>query len=206
MKKNSIELKIYKAIFYMLLIATIVIIGIIVYKYGSNQKNEKESQEVIEAFSNIDFSKNEEESGSQIQLDYKGYDVIGIVKIPKINIEYPILEIGNIDPESAKKPMKLSIIKYWGENVNDYGNLSIAGHNNKDGTMFGKTKKLELGDIIELTDLQGQTIQYSIYDIFVTDPNDVSILLPKDELVREVTLITCTNGNKQRLILKAKEI
>lgn len=206
MKKNSIELKIYKAIFYMLLIAAIVVIGMIVYKYGSNQKNEKESQEAVEAFSNIDFSNNEEESGSQIQLEYKGYKVIGIVKIPKINIEYPILEIGNIDPESAKAPMKLSIIKYWGENVNDYGNLSIAGHNNKDGTMFGKTKKLQKEDIVELTDLKGQTIQYSIYDIFVTDPNDVSILLPKDELVREVTLITCTNGNKQRLILKAKEI
>ena len=206
MKKNSLELKIYKAIFYMLLIAAIVVISMIVYKYGSNQKNEKESQEAVAAFSNIDFSNNEEESGSQIQLEYKGYKVIGIVKISKINIEYPILEIGNIDPESAKAPMKLSIIKYWGENVNDYGNLSIAGHNNKDGTMFGKTKKLQKGDIVELTDLKGQTIQYSIYDIFVTDPNDVNILLPKDELVREVTLITCTNGNKQRLILKAKEI
>ena len=102
--------------------------------------------------------------------------------------------------------MKISIIKYWGENVNDYGNLSIAGHNNKDGTMFGKTKKLQKGDIVELTDLNGQTIQYSIYEIFVTDPNDVSILLLKDELVREVTLITCTNGNKERLILKAREI
>lgn len=206
MKKNNIELKIYKAIFYMLLIGAIVVISMIVYKYGSNQKNEKESQEVVAAFSNIDFSNNEEESGNQIQLEYKGYKVIGIVKIPKINIEYPILEIGDIDPENAKAPMKLSIIKYWGENVNDYGNLSIAGHNNKDGTMFGKTKKLEKGDIVELTDLNGQTIQYSIYDIFVTDPNDVSILLPKDELIREVTLITCTNGNKQRLILKAKEI
>ena len=210
MKKNSIELKIYKAIFYMLLIAVIVIIGMIVYKYGSNQKNEKESQEAVAAFSNIDFSNNEEESGSQeqspIELEYKGYKIIGIVKIPKIYLEYPILEIGDIDPESAKAPMKLSIIKYWGENVNDYGNLSIAGHNNKDGTMFGKTKKLQKGDIIELTDLTGQTIQYSIYDIFVTDPNDVSILLTKDEVIREVTLITCTNGNKQRLILKAKEI
>lgn len=206
MKKNNIELKIYKAIFCMLLIAAVVVIGMIVYKYGSNQKNEKESQEAVEAFSNIDFSKNEEESGSQIQLDYKGYKVIGIVKIPKINLEYPILEIGDIDPENAKKPMKISIIKYWGENVNDYGNLSIAGHNNKDGTMFGKTKKLKIGDIVELTDLNGQTIQYSIYDIFVTDPNDVSILLPKEEVIREVTLITCTNGNKQRLILKAKEI
>ena len=206
MKKNSLELKIYKAIFYMLLIAAVVVIGIIIYKYGSNQINEKQSQEAVEAFSNIDFSKNEEESGSEIQLEYKGYKVIGIIKIPKINIEYPILEIGDIDPENAKQPMKLSIIKYWGENVNDYGNLSIAGHNNKDGTMFGKTKKLQKGDIVELTDLKGQTIKYSIYDIFVTDPNDVNILLPKDELIREVTLITCTNGNKQRLILKAKEV
>ena len=206
MKKNNIELKIYKTIFYMLLIATIVIIGMIIYKYGSNQKNEIENQEVVEAFSNIDFSENEEKLENQIQLEYKGYKVIGIVKIPKINLEYPILEIENIDPKSAEKPMKLSIIKYWGENVNDYGNLSIAGHNNKDGTMFGKTKKLQKGDIIELTDLKGQTIQYSIYDIFVTDPNDVNILLPKDELIREVTLITCTNGNKERLILKAKEI
>ena len=206
MKKNSIKLKIYNMIFYMLLIVAIIVIGMIIYKYGSNQINEKESQEVVEAFSNIDFSQNEEKSESQNQLYYKGYKVLGIIKIPKINIEYPIIEIGDIDPESAKKPMKLSIIKYWGENVNDYGNLSIAGHNNKDGTMFGKTKKLQIGDIVELTDLYGQTIQYSIYDIFVTDPNDVSILLPKDELIREVTLITCTNGNKQRLILKAKEI
>lgn len=206
MSKNNIEFKIYKAIFYMLLIAGIIVIGMIIYKYGSNQKNEKQSQEVVDAFSNIDFSNNEEESGSQIQLEYKGYKIAGIVKIPKINIEYPILEIGDIDPESAKAPMKLSIIKYWGENVNDYGNLSIAGHNNKDGTMFGKTKKLQKGDIVELTDLKSQTIQYSIYDIFVTDSNDVSILVPKDELIREVTLITCTNGNKQRLILKAKEI
>ncbi len=206
MKQNNIKLKIYKTIFYMLLIVAIVVIGMIIYKYGSNQINEKESQEVVEAFSNIDFSQNEEKSESQNQLYYKGYKVLGIIKIPKINIEYPIIEIGDIDPESAKKPMKLSIIKYWGENVNDYGNLSIAGHNNKDGTMFGKTKKLQIGDIVELTDLYGQTIQYSIYDIFVTDPNDVSILLPKDELIREVTLITCTNGNKQRLILKAKEI
>ena len=199
MKKNSIKLKIYNMIFYMLLIVAIIVIGMIIYKYGSNQINEKESQEVVEAFSNIDFSENNEESEQRSQLDYKGYNVIGIVKIPKINIEYPIIEIGDIDPESAKKPMKLSIIKYWGENVNDYGNLSIAGHNNKDGTMFGKTKKLE-------TDLKGQTIQYSIYDIFVTDPSDVSILLPKEELIREVTLITCTNGNKNRLILKAQEI
>ena len=204
MKKNSLKIKIYKAIFYMLLMVAIVVIGMIIYKYICESVNEKESQDAITAFSNIDFSENVEESKEQ--LEYKGYKIIGIVKIPKINIEYPILDIGDIDPESAKAPMKISIIKYWGENVNDYGNLSIAGHNNKSGTMFGKTKNLKNGDIVELTDLTGQIIQYSIYSIFVTDPNDVSILLPKEEKIREVTLITCTNGNKQRLILKAREI
>ena len=102
--------------------------------------------------------------------------------------------------------MKFGIVKYWGGNVNDYGNLSIAGHNNYNGTMFGKTKKLGINDIVELTDLTGKTIQYKIYEIFVTDPNDVTILQTEDESIREVTLITCTNGNKQRLILKAREI
>lgn len=209
MSKNSLKLKIYKTFAYILLIIAIIVIGMIIYKYGSNQINEKESKQTIETFNQIEIKNDEEqetESSNEIQLEYKGYKVIGIVKIPQINIEYPIIEIGDIDPESAKKPMKLSIIKYWGEKVNDYGNLSIAGHNNKDGTMFGKTKKLKIGDIVELTDLTGKTITYSIYNIFVTDPNDVNILLPQDEKIREVTLITCTNGNKQRLILKAKEI
>ena len=72
--------------------------------------------------------------------------------------------------------------------------------------MFGKTKKLEIGDEVELTDLDNNIIKYKIYDKFVTDPNDVTILATKDESIREVTLITCTNGNKERLILKAKEI
>ena len=209
MQKNSLKLKIYKTIFNMLLVVAIVVICMIAYKYICEYMNEKESKETIETFSNIAFSDSEDsESTGELkkQLEYKGYKVIGIVKIPKIHIEYPILEIGDIDPENAKEPMKISIIKYWGEKVNDYGNLSIAGHNNKSGTMFGKTKNLNKGDIIELTDLEGKTIQYEIYDIFKTAPDDVSILLPKYEKVREVTLITCTNGNKQRLVLKAKEI
>ena len=223
MKTNNLKLKIYKIIFVVLLIIAIIIIGLIIYKYGRNQINEKETQEIVNAFRNIIVSNADEENAQNIentvnknqdenqeqtkkQLEYKGYKVIGIVKIDKINIEYPILEIGDIDPENAKTPMQYSIIKYWGENVNDYGNLSIAGHNYIDGTMFGKTKYLEIGDIVELTDLTGRTIQYSIYNIFVTEPNDVSILLPDDEQEREVTLITYSNGNKNRLIIKAKEV
>ena len=112
MSKNNIKLKIYKILFYVLLISAIVITGLVICKYGKNQINEKESKKVVEAFSNTDFSKIDEQQ-NDIQLEYKGYKVIGIVKIPKIGIQYPILEIGEIDPENAKDPMRKSIIKYW---------------------------------------------------------------------------------------------
>lgn len=193
------KLKIYRAIFIILLLVAIVIIALIATKQWKSMENERENQEVLETFSNVEI-----QDSKTVQLN--GYDVIGIVSIPKINIQYPILAIETSNPEETKEPMRYGIVRYWGGNVNDYGNLSIAGHNNYNGTMFGKTKNLEIGDIVELTDLTKTTLQYAIYDIFVTDPNDVSILATKDETIREVTLITCTNGNRERLILKAKQI
>lgn len=72
--------------------------------------------------------------------------------------------------------------------------------------MFGKLYKLEIGDEISLTDLKKQTINYKIYEKFITDSNDVSVLENQNETEREVTLIKCTDGNRQRLIFKAKEI
>lgn len=193
------KIKIYKILFTILCIAVIVVIGLIAIKYTKNYLNNQENKKIVETFARS-ISENQEE------VTMNGYKVIGVIKIPKIQIEYPILDIDTYNPEETKEPMKISIVKYWGGNVNQYGNLSIAGHNNYDGTMFGKTKKMNKGDVIELTDLENNTVKYQIYDKFVTNPNDVTILATNDETVREVTLITCTNGNRSRLILKAREI
>lgn len=195
------KLKLYKIFLVILFILACITITLIAIKYVNSNLLEKQNQEAVETFSREVATDNENE-----EITMSGYKVIGIVKIPKIQIEYPILDIDTYNPEETKEPMKISIVKYWGENVNDFGNLSIAGHNNYNGTMFGKTKFLEKGDIVQLTDLNNKTIEYSIDDIFVTDPNDVTILQTTDEKVREVTLITCTNGNRQRLVLKAREI
>lgn len=193
------KLKLYKILFTILFIIGIIVVGLIAIKYGKNYLNDQENKKTVET-----FAKSIEENAEKVTMN--GYPVIGIVTIPKIELKYPILDINTYNPEETKEPMKIAIVKYWGGQVNAYGNLSIAGHNNYDGTMFGKTKKLEIGDIVQLTDLKNQTVSYQIYDKFVTDPNDVTILQTKDESIREVTLITCTNGNKNRLILKAKEI
>lgn len=195
------KLKIYKILFIILIILAVVLLGAIIFKYKGRQVNENKNKQVVEEFYN--YSENVE-STEKVKLN--GYDVIGVIKIPKIQLEYPIIAIETSNPEETEEPMKFAIVRYWGGKVNDYGNLSIAGHNNYDGTMFGKTKNLENGDIIELTDENKQTISYEIYDKFKTNPNDITILKTQDTNVREVTLITCTNGNKERLILKAREI
>lgn len=190
---------VYKIIYVILIIALIVTVALLIKKELNSRENEDLNKQVLAEFNNSVNTVNIQ------NVKLHGYDVIGKVYIPKINIEYPILNIETSNPEETKTPMRYGIVKYWGGNVNDYGNLSIAGHNNHNATMFGKTKNLNIDDIVELTDLTNRTIQYKIYNIFVTDPNDVSILKTEDENVREVTLITCTNGNKERLILKARE-
>lgn len=188
--------KICNILLVMIIIAIIIVVALIAIKYTKNQINEQELSKVIET---INKEITQEEVTQEKQMYYKEYRVVGIIKIPSIELEYPILEITN------NTTMRLSITKFWGNGVNEIGNLSLAGHNNYDGTMFGKTKQLGTGDKIELTDMKGTTKNYIIYEKFITDPNNISVIETDEYGTREVTLITCSNGNKERLILKARE-
>lgn len=191
--------KVYNILLAIILLAMIVVVAMIIVKYAGNSKNEQEVSKMIESIKEEVAKEEQEEYLEEIEMEYKGYKVVGIIKIPKIDLEYPILS------ETTNASMKLSITKFWGNGVNKIGNLSLAGHNNYDGTMFGKTKNLEIGDTIELTDMYNITRRYTIYDKFITDPNDISIIEADNFGSREVTLITCSNGNKERLIIKARE-
>ena len=196
--KNNKKLLFYKillAILFIIIVATIIMISI---KYGTQKEYDKKNEEIVEVFSHTE--QKEDENGESL-LEFEGHKVIGIIKIPAIELEYPILE------QTTQETMNISISRYWGGDINSYGNVSLAGHNNKITlTMFGKNKDLKHGDSIFLTDLKNNTVEYKIYDIFTTDPDDVNILKTTDENIREVTLITCTNGRANRLITKAKEV
>ena len=65
---------------------------------------------------------------------------------------------------------------------------------------------LQIGDEIEITDLTGQTLVYSVYDKYVVEPNDTDCTSQRTNGLKEVTLITCTDDSKQRVIVKAREI
>lgn len=194
------KLKKYKIILACLIIAIIIISVLVSIKYMKEYATETEAEEVIESinekFKNIDSDK----VTTEIDEEINGYKVIGIIKIPKIDLEYPILETTTVET------LNLSITKFWGKEINEIGNVTLAGHNNLSGVKFGKIKKLKVGDIIELTDIQNVTLKYEIFKTYVIDPNDISCILPEQEGTREITLITCTTGGKNRYIVKARQI
>lgn len=134
--------------------------------------------------------------------DSKGneYSVVGVVNIPKINCKYPIIA------ETTDKLLKVSVCKFWGANPNEVGNLCIVGHNYKNSKFFSKVPSLVVGDIVEITDLSGKTLKYEAYDIYTVDPSDTRCTSQLTQGKKEVTLITCTNDTKQRVIVKSTEV
>lgn len=189
--------KVINIFLVILIIAAVVILGMIIFRFSKNNENNKEAIQVVaqieEEFEKVN------NTGMQVETEYKGYKVVGIIEIPKIDIKYPILNKTNDDA------MQYAITKFSGGEINSIGNFVMAGHNYLDGSMFGKVKQLKVGDEIKLTDLYNNTVTYEIFDIYSTDPNDTKIINSVKENTKEITLITCTNGHINRLITKARE-
>ena len=138
-------------------------------------------------------------SGKYTAPNGKKYNTVGEITIPSIDVNYPILS------ETSDALLKVSVCKFWGGEPNEVGNLCIAGHNYRNKRFFSKVPTLKEGDIIEIKDLKERTIQYEVYANYTVDPNDVSCTSQITNGEKRVTLITCTNDSKQRIIVQARE-
>ena len=135
---------------------------------------------------------------------YKTNIIVVSVNIPSINVNYPILTTRT--PGHLDTLLKISVCKFHGASPNQIGNLCIVGHNYRNSMFFSKVPTLEIGDIIEITDLSGTTLEYSVYDKYIVNPDNVDCTSQLTNGRKEITLITCTNDNKQRHIIKATEV
>jgi len=125
--------------------------------------------------------------------------VIGIIEIEELNLKYPILS------KISDELLKVSPCKFYGPNANEIGNLCIAGHNYDDNTFFSNLHKLNIDSKITITDIYNNSITYQVYDKFETSVDNISSTSQLTNGNKEITLITCNNLNKNRLIVKAKE-
>ncbi len=129
---------------------------------------------------------------------YKGFPVAGIIEIPKIDLKYPVLEDG------SKDAIEVSVAINAGPGLNKIGNTVIIGHNYRNATFFSNNKNLAKGDKIYITDKAGEKVEYEIFNIYTTTPEDSDYMDRETEGRKEITLVTCTDDTKSRLIICAK--
>ena len=197
-KKNVVNIFLVAIIFSVL-----TWLGIEEYK----EKNIKEESYKVENVSTNASNSNEKEydkiekvyEKEEVALEYKGYDVIAKLEIPEISLETYILKT------YSNESLNISVVKFWGAKPNTSGNFCIAGHNFKNKNMFHDLKELNIGDNLFIIDNNVGRVEYEIYNIYKVSPEDVSCLSQETEGKKQVTLITCTNDSKERIIVKAKE-
>ena len=126
------------------------------------------------------------------------YHIIANLKIDSLGIDYPILS------STSDDLLKISLTKYWGADPNQKGNMVVLGHNYESKQFFSKLSNIEDGAIIEITDLSGKTLEYSVYDTMIIDPYDNSCTSQLTNGNTEITLITCYNRDANRFVVKAR--
>lgn len=175
-------------------------ISSIIFYLNIKKSNEQEklSKKLLNNYSLTTIYQDNIENSSNTIL-YENPFVIGMIRIEKINLNYPILS------ECNKDLLKISLCKFAGPMANQIGNLCIAGHNYVDYRFFSRLNELKKGDSIEIYDLTGKKILYKVYDIFEINPSDFSCTNQDTNGQKVITLLTCNNVNGRRLVVKAKE-
>lgn len=214
--------RIYKIQFVLSILIVLVLTSYYVYSEYDKRKGEALSKEILNSISSSDDTTINDDtlvvalndSVEEIppeQLEkfntiYKTpngteYRVDSILNIPSLEINYPVLS------HSSDELLKISLNKFWGGEPNSVGNYCIVGHN-YDGKdiFFGKLHKIQNGDIVELEDKTGQILQYKVYNKFIVQPTDVACTSQLTNGRKEMTLITCSDGGKTRLVVKCRVV
>ena len=174
--------------------------NVLVVALGSGSDNSNVQAVQTTQPEEVSLSELSKEKFIQTTQNGQEYYTAAVLNIPKLGINYPVLS------DTSVELLKISLNKYWGPEANEVGNYCIVGHNYKNTRFFSKLNELVNGDVVELTDLTGRTLQYRIYDSYIVEPTDVSCTSQLTRGRKELTLITCANNGKQRLVVKATEI
>ncbi|MGU8365239.1 class D sortase [Clostridium perfringens] len=153
------------------------------YSYNPKINENMEKKEAIkDSFNQLkNKSKAEEKSNA-----------IGILEIDSIGVKAPIV--------LGEENLDYVVAKYrTSSDFGELGNVILAAHNNMRGAIFRKLHKLKIGATVKIIS-DNKEFEYKITNRYIVEPNDTSkINFSNDK--KEITLITCTNNAKQRLIL-----
>ncbi len=190
----------YSILFLLMIIICSILFFIYIFREFKQYKNEQISQTLANKFSITSLYSNSSSYSSSytIQENINFPFVIGMINIDKIDVFYPILSY------TSKENLKVAPCKFSGPNPNEIGNLCIAAHNYVDNKLFSRIHTLANNDCIQISNLQGNTLNYYVYAIYEVQDDDLSCTSQDTHGMKEITLITCNNVNGTRVIVKAR--
>ena len=207
----------YSKVLTVLLIIVIVgilgLLGYLAYEYYQNYVISTDANQFVDDFqgeiSDGEEDKNTVDTSDENPFDqiettntvggisktYKGFGVLGTIEIPSISLKYPVLD--KVTPKS----IETAVAFLYGTGLNKPGNSVIIGHNYRNGLFFSNLKKVNIGEKIYITDLEGNRQEYNIYNKFEAAENDTSFYQRDTGGKPEITLSTCTDDSSARIII-----
>lgn len=120
--------------------------------------------------------------------EMKGQDYLGVIEIPSLEMELPIIS------EWSDARLKIAPCRYMGSAYT--GDMIISGHSYKNH--FRHIRKLDLGDRVIFTDMDGNRFVYEITGTEVIAETDVEQMEVGEW---DLTLFTCTpNGSSRHTV------
>ena len=126
-----------------------------------------------------------------VEIDGNFY--IGFVSIPSLELELPVMDDWNY------KKLKKAPCRFTGDMYSD--DLVVMAHNYV--RHFGPIRRLQAGDTVTFTDMDGVTTEYAVVAVDVLKPTAVEEMTAGEY---DLTLFTCTYGGKTRVTVRCDRV
>jgi sortase A len=191
----------FKLTSFFLLFGGLILLGYSGYQLMNQKiKEDKALQEAKEVV-NTTRKKSNTKTTNEVSYHYSKGDVVGILTIPKLKKELPIIE-GTEEEELEKGVGHYSETSLPGQK----NRIFLAGHRD---TVFKSMGKIEKGDTLSIQ-MESGTHQYEVFETFIVKETDLSVLQPTspEEIL---TLSTCypfeyLSSTEERYIINARRI
>lgn len=127
-----------------------------------------------------------EEDKKMTEVEIDGNLYIGYLSIPALNLELPIMS------DWSYAQLQIAPCRYHGSIRGE--DLVLMAHNYR--SHFGYINRLEAGDQVIFTDMDGKTTVYTVVGQDILDPSAVEVITAGEY---DLTLFTCTYGGASRI-------
>lgn len=189
--KILFKIQLFLSLIIILILILLLIITFIITKKAETQNKKLSNNYNVYKLYNKNYSVNKRKNSFDNTF-------LGTIEIKKINLCYPVFST------LTEENLALSPCKFFGPSLGKNGNICIAGHNYDNNKFFSNLNKLNINDNINIIDNSGKKYVYKIFKIYEVKENELFPVYNYEKDSQEITLFTCNNINKNRLVIKAK--